>query len=65
MFWRLPSSVMTPVVGLVCAICTGIIAHYCGRRFWPSFVAGFFLGPLAVLFALIFFVPKRWRHIRW
>jgi hypothetical protein len=52
-------------IAMISAVCTGGIARYTGRRFWPSFLGGLFLGPLAVVFALIFFIPKRWRGVRW
>lgn len=65
MFWNLQPIVLVPLIGAISAVCTGAIARYSGRRFWPSFVGGLFLGPLAVVFALIFFVPKRWRGVRW
>ena len=65
MLWNLPPILSLTLLGAICAVCTGAIAHYTGRRFWPSFLGGFFFGPLAVVFALIFFVPKRWRNIRW
>jgi hypothetical protein len=54
-----------PIIAVASALCTGSIAHYCGRRFWRSFFGGLLFGPLAVVFALIFFVPKRWRNVRW
>ena len=65
MFWSHPNFLLIEAIAVTLAICTGAIAHYTGKRFWPSFWGGFFFGPLAVMFALIFYVPKRWRGVRW
>jgi hypothetical protein len=65
MFWSRSHITLLEAIAVISAFCTGAIAHYTGRRFWPSFLGGFFFGPLAVVFALIFYVPKRWRGVRW
>jgi hypothetical protein len=65
MFQHLPNFLLFGIVTVISAVCTGAIAHYTGRRFWPSFWGGLLFGPLAVVFALIFYVPKRWRRVRW
>jgi hypothetical protein len=65
MFWSHPNFLLIEAIAVTSAICTGAIAHYTGRRFWPSFWGGFFFGTFAVVFALIFYVPKRCRGVRW
>jgi hypothetical protein len=65
LFLSRPIFLLFEIIAVISAVCTAAIAHYTGRRFWPSFWGGFFFGPLAVVFALIFFIPKRWRGVRW
>jgi len=65
MFWSRPNILLTGSLAVICAVCTGAVAHYTGRRFWASFWGGLLFGPLALVFALVFFVPKRWRGVRW
>ena len=44
---------------VACAVCSGALAQYCQRRFWPWLLAGLVFGPLTLIFELVFLLPKR------
>ncbi len=46
---------------LGCAVCSGAIAYWRGRPFWRWFLAGILFGPLALVCALVFVLPKHSR----
>jgi len=47
---------------VVCALCSGALAQYCQRRFWPWLLAGIVFGPLTLIFELLFILPGRRRR---